>query len=366
MKLSIERERLLRPLSQATSVVERRQTLPILANVLLSLEKGQLWLVGTDLEVEVVAGIDRVEGEDGQCTVTARKLLDICRALPDGAPIELKVDGEKASIRSGSSRFSLQTLPAADFPRVETESWDERLRLEQGALKQLLERTSFAMAQQDVRYYLNGLLFEVEGSVIRAVGTDGHRLAKSEVEVEAGNGEMRQVIVPRKAVIEVGRFLDAGDESVTVELNPNHVRFRLDSLTFTSKLIDGRFPDYRRVIPDDLTIHLAVDRRILLDTLARVAILTNEKYRGVRLTLDENRLQVSAQSPEQEEANDELEVAYDGGKLEMGFNVSYLIDALNAIDTEQVELGMQDPNSSCTVSVPADDRTIYLVMPMRL
>ena len=365
MKIEIERERLLRPLSQVISVVEKRQTLPILGNVYLKLDAGTLTLIGTDLETEVITVIREVEGENGETTVTARKMYDICRSLPEDASLTVKGQGDKMTVNSGRSRFTLQSLPSNDFPRLEAEDWDVEIEVGQDGLKQLLEKTAFAMAQQDVRYYLNGCLLELGGSVLRAVATDGHRLAKSEIELGKKAGESRQAIVPRKAVMELTRFLEVSGEA-GIALSNNHLRVSAGNVTFTSKLIDGRFPDYSKVIPTSLSTHLLVEREGFYDILARAAILTNEKFRGVRLKLQQGVMQVSAHNPEQEEASDEMAVEYDGSELEIGFNVGYLMDALRALDTEQVDLGVQDANSSCTINAPHDNATMYLVMPMRL
>lgn len=366
MKLSIERDRLLKPLGQVSSVVERRQTLPILGNVYLRFDDRSLVLTGTDLETEVTALVDNVDGGDGECTVAARKLYEICRALPEDAVIKLAADGDRAHIQSGKSRFTLQTLAGSNFPRLETEKWDREFEVKQGELKKLLESTAFSMAQQDVRYYLNGLLLETEAQTLRAVATDGHRLAMSEIKVERDIGDPRQSIVPRKAVLELGRYLEESSKIVTVAMNPNHIRIKAGSFVFTSKLIDGRFPDYEKVIPKNLSTHLEVERNELYGILARAAILTNEKFKGVRLNLSRNRLLVSAHNPDQEEASDEMQVDYDGGELEIGFNVGYLMEALRILGGEKVDLGLQDPNSSCTVGAPGDESTLYLVMPMRL
>jgi DNA polymerase-3 subunit beta len=366
MKLSIERDRLLKPLGQVSSVVERRQTLPILGNVYLRVDDRSLVLTGTDLETEVTTQIDNVDGGDGECTVTARKFHDICRALPEDALIELEASSDRVRIQSGKSRFSLQTLAASNFPRLETEQWDCEFEVEQGKLKQLIENTAFSMAQQDVRYYLNGLLLETEKQTLRAVATDGHRLAMSAIEVKDNVGEPRQLIIPRKAVMELGRYLEESTAVASLGINPNHIRVKAGPLVFTSKLIDGRFPDYEKVIPKDLSTHLEIERGELYDILARAAILTNEKFKGVRLSLSSKRLSVSAHNPDQEEANDEMVVDYEGGELEIGFNVGYLMEALRILGGEKVDLGLQDPNSSCTVRAPGDETTIYLVMPMRL
>jgi DNA polymerase-3 subunit beta len=366
MKISIQRDQLLKPLTYIAGVVERRQTLPILSNAYLKLEAGNLAITGTDLEVEVITNTEGVEGTDGEVTVGARKLLDICRALPEGSELTLSQDGERVVIQSGRSRFSLQTLPTADFPRLEAEDWEGEFRLAQGELKQVFERTAFSMAQQDVRYYLNGLLLDFGGTRVRAVATDGHRLAKSEITIGEPVSSARQVIVPRKAVMELARFLEDSEAQVTVALNPNHIRISLPSAVFTSKLIDGRYPDYEKVIPANMPTRLLLDHEEFRDTLGRAAILTNEKFRGVRLAVAPERLTVTAHNPEQEEACDEMPIEYSGSEFEIGFNVSYLIDAVNALRGPVVEFRLKDQSSSCVLVDPDDASTLYLVMPMRL
>lgn len=366
MKVKIERDRLLRPLGHVSGVVEKRQTLPILGNVYLKQEQDTLTLVGTDLETEVMTRVDNVEGENGECTVTARKFYDICRMLPEDAQISIVNEGDRTIITSGRSRFSLQSLPASDFPRLEAEQWEESLEIKQQDLKSLLEKTAFSMAQQDVRYYLNGSLLEVNDARLRVVATDGHRLAKSEISMSTDVGSPRLAIVPRKAVMELLKFLEDGEETVRLDMNPNHIRVSGGVWVFIAKLIDGRFPDYEKVIPPSLSTHLEVDRNQLYEILARTAILTNEKFRGVRLILKPGVMMVMANNPEQEEAVDEMPVDFDGQQVEIGFNVGYLMDALRALGSERVDLGLQDPNSSCTINVPQDQSTIYLVMPMRI
>lgn len=365
MKFNIERERLIRPLSQIAGVVERRQTLPILGNVYIRLEEGSLTLIGTDLETEITARIDGVDGEPGECTVGARKLYDICRSVPEDTDIEVSTKEEKTFVRSQKSRFTLQSLPASEFPRLEAEEWDMEFEMGQEQLKSLLEKTGFAMAQQDVRYYLNGCLLECGGDVIRSVATDGHRLAKSEIKLDTAIEGQSQSVLPRKAVLELVRFLQE-DQTARVQINPNHARVNGGGWIFTTKLIDGRFPDYQKVIPESLATHLLVDRATVQEVLSRIAILTNEKFRGVRINLKPGLMTVSANNPEQEEAVDELPVEFDGKEVEIGFNVGYLIDALKAIESDQVDIGLEDPNSSCTLHTPGDTSTLYLVMPMRL
>ena len=366
MKLLIERDRLLNLLIAVTSVVERRQTLPILANVLVQLESNTLTLVGTDLEVEASIQAEALKGTDGQCTVAARKLLDICKALPEQANIELETVDSRLKVRSGRSRFSLQTLAAADFPRLETDNWEERIQLEQSALRALFDKTAFSMAQQDVRYFLNGVLLELDGNNLVAVATDGHRLARSRTVLPGTLGQHRQSIIPRKAVLELGRFLADGSDEITVELNANHARFSRVGAVLTTKLIDGKFPDYKAVMSQVLSQKMVADRTLLYEVLARTSVLTNEKYRGVRLDLSKGSLKVSAHNPDQEEASDEIAVDFDGENLEIGFNVTYLMEALRAMSTERIEADLEDVNSGCMLHVPSDEDTLYLIMPMRL
>jgi DNA polymerase-3 subunit beta len=366
MKFKIEREMLLESLTTVTSVVERRQTLPILANVFIRLKGSQLTLVGTDLEVEISVDTEALSGEDGECTVTARKLLDICRALPETAIIDFSGESDKAKLRSGRSRFTLQALPPTDFPRLDAGSWEERFKMPQSALKSLFDRTGFSMAQQDVRYFLNGVLLELDQNTITAVATDGHRLARSRATLANSVSSQRQIIVPRKAVVELGRFLGEGSDEVTVEINANHIRLTRPRATLVSKLIDGKFPDYKAVMSQVLNQKMVTDRQKFYEVLARTAVLTNEKYRGIRLELSEGSLKLSAHNPEHEEATDEIPVDYGGSKIEIGFNVTYLMDALKALSTDTVEAELQDSNTGCMLHEPGDDDTLYLIMPMRL
>jgi len=366
MEISFSRDDLIKPLGQAAGVVERRQTLPILAYVLIRQKKGQLSLTGTDLEVEVTADIKVKNATDGEMTVPARKLLDICRSLPSDANIKINLKGEKAVVRSGKSRFTLVTMPTEDFPAIEATEWGETFEVSQKVLKALLDTTQFCMAHQDVRYYLNGLLIELDGKTLRAVATDGHRMALSEVELAESGGANRQIIVPRKGILELTRFLEESDEPAKISLGANHIRVQIPGLTFISKLVDGRFPDYNKVIPVNQGKELLIDRQGFRDALSRAAILSNEKYRGVRLTLSNGKLTITAHNPEQEEAEEEMELDYSGDKMEIGFNVNYMIEAAGALDTEQVKLGLNDPNSSCTLVTPDSSGALYVIMPMRL
>lgn len=365
MKLSAAREALLRPLQAVIGVVERRQTMPILANVLLVAKDGQLLVTATDLEVELVASTDVDVESAGEVTVPGRKLLDICRALPDDATVAISQSGEKLIIKSGRSKFTLTTLPAAEFPTVDDINAGQSVTVAQEVLGRLLDKTHFSMAQQDVRYYLNGLLLETGNKMLRAVATDGHRLALCEVALEGGKVPEQQVIVPRKGVLELQRLM-SGEGELTLELGTNHVRIQLEGIRFTSKLIDGRFPEYERVIPQDTSNAMSADRGVFKSALQRTAILSNEKYRGIRLIIRENGMVLQAHNPEQEEAEEELEIEYSGEEIEIGFNVNYLLDALGAIETDEVSLALVDSNSSCLIREPGKDDCKYVVMPMRL
>ena len=364
MKFTAARETLLKPLQAVIGVVERRQTMPILSNVLLVARDGQLAVTATDLEVELVAQADVDTETGGEITVSGRKLLDICRALPEGSEISVAASAEKLAVRSGRSRFNLATLPAAEFPVVEDIKASQGITVSQETLGRLIEKTHFSMAQQDVRYYLNGMLLETGGGQLRAVATDGHRLALSQADAE-GSAEAQQVIVPRKGVLELQRLM-TGEGEVNVELGANHVRIQLDGIRFTSKLIDGRFPEYERVIPKESSNELKADRGALRGALQRTAILSNEKYRGIRLVIRDSGVVLQAHNPEQEEAEEELEVEYSGEDIEIGFNVNYLLDALGAVDGDEVTLSVQDSNSSCLIREPGNSDNTFVVMPMRL
>ncbi|HTX23064.1 MAG TPA: DNA polymerase III subunit beta [Steroidobacteraceae bacterium] len=364
MKITAAREAILAPLQSVIGVVERRQTMPILANVLLAVRENRLSITGTDLEVELVASHEVEVQRHGEVTVPGRKLLDIFRALPERVSVNLATEGERMTLRAGRSRFTLSSLPASEFPVVEEIGAQQQLTVPQAALRQLIDKTHFSMAQQDVRYYLNGMLLETEGTVLRAVATDGHRLALCETAIDA-TAKSSQVIVPRKGVLELQRLL-ATEGTLELLIGTNHVRAKIGDIRFTSKLIDGRFPEYGRVVPAQPTKRVEGDRELLRQSFQRTAILSNEKYRGIRLSVRPGWLTIQAHNPEQEEAEDEVEVSYEGEELEIGFNVTYLLDALAALESERVEIGLTDPNSSCLVRAPGATNAKYVVMPMRL
>ena len=367
MQFTLQREALLKPLQLVAGVVERRQTLPVLSNVLLVVDGNTLSLTGTDLEVELVGRINLEEpAVDGEITVPARKLMDICKSLPDEATINLRIEEGKAILRAGRSRFTLATLPAADFPNVEDGEGSLSFSVSQNKLRRLIERTGFAMAQQDVRYYLNGMLLEINQGQLRAVATDGHRMAMCTVDAEIDYQEKYQLIVPRKGILELARLLAEADDLISIVLGTHHIRATTGDFTFTSKLVDGKFPDYERVLPRGGDKVVIADRQALRNAFSRTAILSNEKYRGIRLMLSDSLLKIQANNPEQEEAEEDTVVDYSGSPLEVGFNVSYLLDVMNVLSNEQVQITLADANSSALLQEAESDDSLYVVMPMRL
>jgi DNA polymerase III subunit beta len=366
MRFSLQREVLLKPLNQVVSVVERRQTLPVLANLLARVEGDQLSLTGTDLEVEMIARTRVDDAEPGEVTIPARKLFEIVRALPDGSKVTVSQSGDKVTVSAGRSRFSLASLPANDFPALDEVDATERVRVAEARLKELIERTAFAMAQQDVRYYLNGLLFDLRDKLLRCVATDGHRLALCEAGLEDTVQTKRQIIVPRKGVLELQRLLEGGDRELELEVGRNHIRVKRDDVTFTSKLIDGRFPDYEAVIPIGADREVRIDREALRAALQRAAILSNEKYRGVRIEVSPGQIRINAHNPEQEEAQEEVEADTKVDSLIIGFNVNYLLDALSALRDEHAVMQLRDSNSSALVREASSEKCRHVVMPLRL
>ncbi|HMW18483.1 MAG TPA: DNA polymerase III subunit beta [Accumulibacter sp.] len=371
--IKTRRDALLTPLQTVSGIVERRHALPILSNVLLEKKGDALTLMATDIEIQITTTTVTDGDGSGAVTVGARKLQDILRSLPDSAEISLVLEDKRLQIKSGKSRFNLQTLPAADFPCMTVSDGEvTTLTIAQNQFRRLLAQTLYAMASQDVRYYLNGLLLIIEGSELRAVATDGHRLAYASTpltEPPSPSNEdaaRQELIVPRKTVIELNRLLTDSDDPLVIELLPNQVRFRFGQIIMVSKLIDGRFPDYQRVIPENLQHVVSFNRAILLQSMIRAAILTNEKFRGVRLILAEGSLKITAANAEQEEAQEEIEVAYDGEAIDVGFNVSYLLDVLNNVTEENIEWGFNDANSSALLTLPGNERFKYVVMPMRI
>lgn len=367
MQFVINRDALLKPLQMVSGAIERRHTLPILSNVLIEVANGSLSLTGTDLEVELVATTDALSVQsEGRITVPAKKLLDICRSLPDSADINVQVQSDNCILSCGKTKFTLSTLSASEYPNLESWQGEVDLQLSRQQLRKLLDDTAFSMANQDVRYYLNGLLFETDNAQVRAVATDGHRLALSTLELPGVTAQQKQIIIPRKGVMEIMRLLANDDQQVQLSLGQNHIRLTDSNFVFSSKLIDGRFPDYRRVLPRNSTKLVTAHRSILKDACTRASILSNEKYRGVRFTLTSGELQVVANNPEHEQAEEQIEVEYQGDTLEIGFNVGYLLDVLNTLATDLVILHLNDANSSALVEGVGNIGASYVVMPMRL
>ncbi len=365
MKFTIQREALLRPLQIVCGAVERRQTLPILSRLLLVVDNNRLTMTATDLEVEIVTNVALSSVvEDGRTTIPARKLLDICRTLPEEASIEIAIHKERVQVRSNKSRFTLAMLPATDFPNVDVITGAINFSIPQQELKRLIDATQFAMAQQDVRYYLNGLMLELGNGKIIAVATDGHRLALCETEVNLEFNETRQSIIPRKAVVEMSRLLGDTDMPVEIQLGTNHIQFITPEMSFTSKLIDGRFPDYQNVLPKGGDKLVIANRLELRQSLTRAAVLSSEKYRSIRFYFSKGALRLYAHNPEQEEAEEEIAVDYQGNDLEIGFNAGYLLDTLSAIQEEHIRIILSDGNSSCLIQGRDDCK--YVIMPLRL
>lgn len=367
MHFVISREAFLKPLQLVSGVVERRQTLPVLSNVLLDLKESELSLTGTDLEVELVGRVTVDQAfTSGAVTVPARKLLDICKSLSDDAIIELSFSNNKVTLKSGRSRFTLTTLPAAEFPAVDEQPDTFSFTMAQKKLRELLDSTSFAMAQQDVRYYLNGMLFEVARDFLRVVATDGHRLAMETHDMNNPISEPQKLILPRKGVMEMARLLTDDSGQIKLTFGQNHIRASVPAFTFISKLVDGKFPDYNRVLPKGGNKALLGNCQELRHAFSRASILSNEKYRGVRILLSSGELKVLANNPEQEEAEEIVSVEYEGEPLEIGFNVSYLIDVLSTLNSKRVRITLSDPNSSALLEAEEGSDALYVVMPMRL
>ena len=362
----VDRDALLKPLQAVSGIVERRHTLPILANVLLEPKDGKLYITATDLEMQITAVAD-ILGKDGQATtVAARKLLDLLRALPDDATLNVDTTANKMTIRAGRSRFNLQTMAAGDYPRISLGAEQlQTISLPQRDLRALFKRAEFAMAQQDIRYYLNGMLLVIDDGSLQAVATDGHRLSWASLAIQ-GSYTRQEVILPRKTVLELGKLLADSEEPVTLDILANQVRFRFGNVELVSKVVDGKFPDYNRVIPTGHGKLIDLERIQLLSALQRAAILSNEKFRGVRLVLSGETLKIICTNAEQEEAEEEIEVPYKGENLDIGFNITYLLDVLGNLASERVNLAFGDANSSALVTMPGREDYKYVVMPMRI
>ncbi len=366
MQIKINREILLKPLTSVTGIVERRHTLPILSNLLLEAKSNNIQLTATDLEMQISLNIESKFTGELSTTISAKKFLDICRSLPDGVDIDMLSSESRITVKAGKSRFNLQTLPAADYPVMTKVAGNGiRIKISQIEFKRLLKQVEFAMAQQDIRYYLNGLLLEVNENKLNLVGTDGHRLSFTSTTLNE-TYDKTDVILPRKTVVELIKLLDDSENEVSIEISAGQVNFAFNEIKLISKVIDGKFPDYHRVIPTGHQNTFSVNRVAVLTAMQRASILSNEKYRGIRMVLSANNLKLISTNTEQEEAEEELEIDYAKDAMDIGFNVTYLIDVLNNTQQENVNFSFADANSSCLITVPDDDNYKYVVMPMRI
>jgi len=362
----IPRDALLKPLQAVSGIVERRHTLPILANVLLEQKDGRLFVTATDLEMQITANSELAGKQEQSVTVGARKLQDLLRALPEDATLTVETASGKMTVRAARSRFNLQTLPATDYPRMGlSKEQQQSISLPQRQFRGLLKLAEFAMAQQDIRYYLNGMLLVIDKGTLQAVATDGHRLSYASISVP-GDYARQEVILPRKTVLELGKLLEDSDAALAIDILANQVRFRFSTIELVSKVVDGKFPDYNRVIPTAHSKRLELSRSELLQALQRAAILSNEKFRGVRLVLGSGQLKIICTNSEQEEAEEELEVDYRGEGLDIGFNITYLLDVLQNVTTDKVVLSLGDANSSALITMQDRADYKYVVMPMRI
>ena len=366
MNIKIKRDLLLKPLSDVSGIVEKRHALPILSNLLLEGEDGILKFTATDLEVQISLSIKSDTKESFKTTIAARKLFDITRALPEESVLDIQIDESKVMVKAKKSRFNLQTLPAKDYPvMIKNEEEDITFSLPQNELKSLLKQVDFSMAQQDIRYYLNGLLLEVDGKKLNVVATDGHRLSFTSTNLKDSH-EKKQIIIPRKTIIELIKLMADEDKPVTITITKNQVAFQFNEIDLITKVIDGKFPDYNRVIPEGHTNIFDVDRLSLLSSMQRASILSNEKYRGIRMVINENNLKLISSNSDQEQAEEELEINYSGTNIDIGFNVTYLIDVLLNIQFDKLTFAFNDSSSSCLITIPNNSDYKYVVMPMRI
>lgn len=365
--LQTDRDSLLKPLQAVTGIVERKHTLPILSNVLLESKDGKIHILATDLEIQIHTQGEENDKGNFRLTTNAKKLQDILRALPDGAIVQLEqVDKQRLTLKAGKSRFNLQTLPADDFPTMSIEGETEAtFTLTQETLKNMISQVQYSMATQDIRYYLNGLLLQVEDNQLRLVATDGNRLAFSASQIDAQLAKT-EVILPRKTVLELNKLLNQPNDEITVELLGNQVRFICNGTVIVSKVINGKFPDYNRVIPLDNDKIFSISRTELLAALDRSAILANDKIRGVKLFLSAGLLRISCTNNEQEEAQEELEIAYQGDELETSFNINFLTDVLKSLHSDDVQIAFGNAGKSTLFTLPNESHFKYVVMPMRI
>ena len=366
MKFITEKAQIVDSLQNAAAVAERRQTIPILANLRLKTVNGKLEVTATDLEIQIKTYSDLIEiQEEGETTVSARKMSELCRSLPEGENVNFSLSNGKLTVSSSNFHADFATISPDDFPEIEINEEQTPITVESSVLKRLLSKTSFSMASQDVRYYLNGMLLEIEGNKINGVATDGHRLALSSATTNATDLDVRNIL-PRKAVLELSKLLSPNEGTVELLIGASYVDVRSENLSFSSKLIDGKYPDYNKVFPTGEPLPLEISKEILQAALSRASVLSNEKYRGVRFQLSENKLKLTANNPEQESAEEEVDVIYKGSELEVGFNIGYLLDVLNSIESETVSFEFYGEDSSCIIKEQNSEDDVYVIMPMRL
>lgn len=369
MKLTISNQTLLEQLTHVVGAIEKKHTSKILENVYLKASAKTLNIVATDLEIEMSANLDIQVDDPGETTVPARKLFDICKALPSDCFVLLETDDkQRIHIKGLRSKFELATLPATDFPLLDKIPISDEINIQENTFKELLDNVSFSMANQDVRYYLNGMLLEFSGCDLFAVTTDGHRLAISKYTDESKEISLnKKIIVPRKGILELSRLLDSTCKTpITLQISDNHIRINKHNIRFTSKLIDGKYPDYQAAIPASCKYSIVLDKELFKSTLSRVAILSNEKFRGIRLTLNNGTMFLHSNNPDNESAEEELDIEFSDDVFEIGFNVTYLLDAVNHIDDSEICLDLLTPDSSALLYSKSNPDTRYVVMPIRL
>lgn len=366
MNFIINREQLLSPLQQIVSVIEKRQTMPILSNVLLVVSENTLVLTGTDLEIQLIAKIHLEDSEAGEITVSARKFLDIVRLLPNEADIKIELKDDKVKVSSGRSRFSLTTLAADNYPEFSEAELDNQFLINSGQLKKALDKTVFCMANQDIRYYLNGLLLHISNSKLKLVASDGHRLSIYEDNIGTATGYEARIILPRKGVLELSRLLDDDEAELNIQFSNSNIRIFIKELTFSAKLVDSKYPDFSKVFDQTFFNQIHIQRQLLKDALTRVAILANEKFKGITFDISDGLLRLNSHNPEHDEANEELIIEYQGEPLSIAFNSQYLLDAVSNLDSELAVLTIASNASSCFIEEPEQQLYKFIVMPMRL
>ena len=368
MKFITEKNEIVDALQMGASIAERRQTIPILANLRIVAREGKVEITATDLEIQIktLTEVKKVV-EEGEITVSARKMSELCRSLPEKEDLEFDLKNGKLAVSSKNFHADFATISALDFPELESKEETNSLSISSSALQRLLNKTAFCMASQDVRYYLNGLLVEYKGGEVNAVATDGHRLALATSPLDKTitiDGERQ--ILPRKAVLELSKILRQENEDIKITFGNSSLSIQDENLDFSTKLIDGKFPDYEKVLPSGDPNSLEVSKESLQSALSRASVLSNEKYRGVRFALDKNTLKLTANNPEKESAEELLDVNYNGNPMEIGFNIGYLLDVLGTIETDNVELNFYGEESSCLIREPGNQAEVYVIMPMRL